>query len=336
MIQTLSKAEAIRKMNELGGEAEPFLFIVDFEMERPVVLRLEEVSPGHILYDIRGRRNCRSAPTFRRKFFFEKYPMPRPAYGRAFHLVQEELRAGNSYLVNLAFPTPIDTNLGLREIFLGSRAPYRLWVEGLFCCFSPESFVTISEEGRITTFPMKGTIDAALPDAENLLLNNEKEKAEHATIVDLLRNDLSMVAEEVRVKRYRYVEEVQTHQGGLLQSSSEISGKLGAGFREKLGDILFQLLPAGSISGAPKRKTVEVIQKAEGQKRGYYTGICGLFDGKELDSGVMIRFIEQAAEGMLFRSGGGITAGSAESEEYEEMIRKAYLPFANTPEKWTV
>lgn len=332
MIQTLDKAEAIRRMNRWGSEGEPFLFIIDFEMKRPIVLKLSEAPAESLLYDINGRRNFRQEPLFKKSAFFEKYPMPRAAYHRAFQLVMDNLKAGNSYLLNLAFPTPISTNLTLREAFFASRARYRLWLDNQFVCFSPECFVTIDENGRIASFPMKGTIDASLSEAEQQLMDNVKETAEHATIVDLIRNDLSMAAEHVAVKRYRYIERIETHQGGLLQSSSEIIGQLAGDYQGRIGDIIFQLLPAGSISGAPKRKTVEIIQVAEGQERGYYTGICGIFDGQQLDSGVMIRFIEQTAEGMVFKSGGGITARSIEEEEYAEMLRKAYLPFAFSPE----
>ena len=113
-----------------------------------------------------------------------------------------------------------------------------------------------------------------------------------------------------------------------MQSSSEVSGQLPSNFQQRLGDLLFRLLPAGSISGAPKQKTLEIIRAAEGQKRHYYTGVCGLFDGKQLDSGVMIRFIENQDGQLRFRSGGGITARSRMEEEYQEMVRKAYLPFA--------
>jgi len=99
-------------------------------------------------------------------------------------------------------------------------------------------------------------------------------------------------------------------------------------FHQHLGDLLFQLLPAGSISGAPKQKTVEVIQSAEQQDRGYYTGVCGIYDGQTVDSGVMIRFVEQTPSGLVFKSGGGITAQSRMEDEYQELLQKAYLPFA--------
>ena len=81
-----------------------------------------------------------------------------------------------------------------------------------------------------------------------------------------------------------------------------------------------------SISGAPKAKTLEIINQAEGYNRGFYTGICGWFDGENFDSAVMIRFIEQNGENLIFKSGGGITAQSELTKEYEELIQKVYVP----------
>jgi len=86
------------------------------------------------------------------------------------------------------------------------------------------------------------------------------------------------------------------------------------------------MLPAGSITGAPKKKTVEIIQKAEGYDRGYYTGIFGHFDGRDLDSAVAIRFIEKQGEELIFKSGGGITFQSDWKKEYDEMQKKVYVP----------
>lgn len=122
-----------------------------------------------------------------------------------------------------------------------------------FVCFSPESFVRI-KNGKIYSYPMKGTLDASLPNAEEVLMNDEKEAAEHATIVDLIRNDLSRVAERVRVDRYRYIDVLHTNKGDILQTSSEISGKLPSDYHKRIGDILAAMLPAGSITGAPRIK----------------------------------------------------------------------------------
>ena len=173
---------------------------------------------------------------------------------------------------------------------------------------------------------MKGTIDAALPNAAQIILNDVKEAAEHATIVDLIRNDLSMVADKVWVESYRYLDTLSTNQKTLLQVSSEVAGLMPKDWRETLGTWLFKLLPAGSISGAPKPRTLDIIQQAEGYERGYYTGITGIFDGKNLDSGVLIRFIEKKDNHLLFKSGGGITARSEVNSEYQEVIDKVYLP----------
>ena len=90
--------------------------------------------------------------------------------------------------------------------------------------------------------------------------------------------------------------------------------------------MFFELLPAGSISGAPKQKTVEIIQEAESGPRGFYTGVFGYYDGKALDSGVMIRFIEKENDTFYYRSGGGITSKSDLESEYKELIQKIYVP----------
>ena len=90
--------------------------------------------------------------------------------------------------------------------------------------------------------------------------------------------------------------------------SSEITGTLPADKEKRFGSIIKELLPAGSISGAPKEATIEAIREAEGQQRGFYTGVFGYFDGSSFDSAVMIRYIEQLPDGQyLFRSDSGIT-----------------------------
>jgi len=183
------------------------------------------------------------------------------------------------------------------------------------------------DDGKISSFPMKGTIDASMPGAEAAILNNPKETAEHNTIVDLIRNDLSMVASNVQVDRFRYAEKIVTHEKTLLQVSSEISGVLPEGYQADLGNIFRKLLPAGSISGAPKAKTLQIIREAETYSRGFYTGVFGLYNGSTLDSGVMIRFIRNDGSKLTFCSGGGITVNSDPQSEYQELIDKVYVPF---------
>ncbi len=252
-------------------------------------------------------------------------PVEQDAYMRSFRIVYANLLAGNSYLVNLTFPTSIEISITLPEIFSRSNARYRLLFGDRFVVFSPEIFVQI-ENGRISSFPMKGTIDAALPDAEKQILADPKETAEHNTIVDLIRNDLSMVTSHVSVKRFRYIEKIDTHEKSLLQVSSEISGQLDGQYMANLGNIFRKLLPAGSISGAPKKKTLQIINEAETYNRGFYTGVFGYFNGVKLDSGVMIRFIRNENGSLVFCSGGGITVNSNPEMEYKELTDKVYVP----------
>lgn len=302
-------------------------------------------------------------------------------YERSFGIVKSNIMAGNSYLTNLTNRVPVNCNLSLEEIFHRAKGKYKLLLrrkrtqaedkahlkeeaqnkahlkeenieENLtpFVCFSPETFVKI-KGGRIYSYPMKGTLDASLPNAEKLLMEDRKEAAEHATIVDLIRNDLSRVTEDVRVDKYRYVDVLHTNKGDILQTSSEISGRLPEDYPHHLGEILDAQLPAGSITGAPKDKTMQIIHEAEGYDRGFYTGIMGIYDQGELNSAVMIRFIEEetspvdfeadgeknfkANEGkkpkesreLYFKAGGGITSKSDCRREYEEVIQKIYLPF---------
>jgi len=221
----------------------------------------------------------------------------------------------------------VETNLNLRDIFRLSKASYKLRYKDLFVVFSPEPFVRISDN-RIISFPMKGTRDATEAEASAKLLSDPKELAEHHTIVDLIRNDLSMVAENVRVNRFRYLEEIKTHEKRLLQTSSEICGDLQPGWQSRLGDILFALLPAGSVTGAPKAKTVEIIRQIETYERGFFTGIFGIYQGEQVESAVMIRFIENNNGTMVFKSGGGITCFSDPLSEYREMVDKVYLSLA--------
>ena len=235
------------------------------------------------------------------------------------------LNYGDTFLLNLTAKTEVQISQSLEDTFYISKAKYKLWVKNEFLVFSPETFIQISD-GKIYSYPMKGTIDAAIPGAEEIILTNEKEKAEHVTIVDLIRNDLSMVATDVQVSRFRYVDTITTSHKNLLQVSSEIVGILPEDYLSKIGDILISLLPAGSISGAPKKKTLEIIRMAEQEKRSYYTGVMGLFDGEKLDTGVMIRFVEQSGNRFFYRSGGGITTQSDPEMEYQEMIDKVYVP----------
>jgi para-aminobenzoate synthetase component 1 len=323
----MKRDEAINTMNLLGAKRSPFFFMIDFEMKTWIVETPESAFQKGIRYDFNGVKNFSEDRLSNTVFSIRSNPPAYEHYLSAFGKVMHHLQRGNSYLVNLTFPSRLEINAGLESIFSAARAKYRLLFDEHFVVFSPESFVQIKGE-RIATFPMKGTIDASLPNAAQQLLNNQKEQAEHATIVDLLRNDLSRVASQVKVERFRYIDPIFSSGKNLLQVSSEISGQLLPDFHQHLGTLLCDLLPAGSVSGAPKDMTLKIIKEAEGSDRGFYTGIAGVFDGQTLDSCVLIRYIEKKNGALYYRSGGGITSQSIANDEFRELTDKIYVPTA--------
>ncbi len=313
-------------MNTYGTNREPFVFIIDFEAQNPEIYQLnDELCPIYWQTPYSSRLLPKEAK--KQPVLWEIFPISFEQYKKGFGTVYAALNEGNSYLLNYTQPTRIKTNLTLEQIFLQSKSKYNIYYKNQFVSFSPETFVEIID-GQIASYPMKGTIDASIKNAKEQLLNDKKEAAEHATIVDLIRNDLSIVAKKVQVKTFKYIDTLTTNNKTLLQMSSEITGQLPTDYHTKIGDIIFALLPAGSISGAPKKKTVEVIKDAEQYKRGYYTGIFGIFDGKNLYSCVLIRFIEQTDNELIYKSGGGITTKSIAKKEYDELTQKIYLPLS--------
>jgi para-aminobenzoate synthetase component 1 len=313
----------IGQMNSLGAQGQSFAFLIDFDFEKPRIFDFEDTS--QLIWQTPEMSNFSSEAVQSKPVEWTVHPVAYSQYEQAFREVQRHIHAGDTYLLNLTMPSKVDTNLSLKEIFYRSEAPFKIWFRDEFVCFSPEIFVRIND-GVISSYPMKGTIDAGIENAGQLLLNDEKEVAEHHTIVDLIRNDLSIVASDVQVDRLMYLDRLRTNRGDLLQMSSRISGKLPADYQKSIGTILVKMLPAGSICGAPKPKTVELIRKAENYERGYYTGIFGVFDGKNLDSCVLIRYLEQNGDKLVFKSGGGITFMSDCQTEYNELIRKVYVP----------
>lgn len=333
-----NRIKSINKINEFASNGVPFLLISDFEGQNVIITPLDDLQQDSLKYWINGQTNHEKLDKKLNNIQIQKHPLPFYTYKTAFDLVQKNILLGNSFLTNLTCETPIDLNISLLDIFEQSDARYKIYIQDQFVCFSPEIFVKIDESGKISSFPMKGTIDASIENAEKVILADEKEFYEHTTIVDLIRNDISKVANKVWVEKFRYIDKIQTSdKKELLQVSSMVSGLLSDNWQKSLGEIIFSLLPAGSISGAPKDKTLEIIAEAEkytyqlqfgksSYKRGFYTGICGIFDGKTFDSGVMIRFIENTGNGLVYKSGGGITARSVAENEYQEMIQKIYVP----------
>lgn len=315
-------------MNTLAKNGKDFIFIINYKADAAYIEETSAVDPHELLFAFPSLDNIPETESYRTSTVEWHTTAPeREDYEQRINLVKQREREGDSYLANLTCTIPVRTNLSLHDVFMRSKALYRCWLKEKFVCFSPEIFVRINAEGIISSFPMKGTIDATRPDAEKELMENRKEAAEHATIVDLIRNDLSIIAEQVHVKRYRYVDHLTTNKGEILQTSSEITGQLPADYRENIGTLLFRLLPAGSITGAPKPRTMEIIDEAEGYERGFYTGVMGCYSKGQLDSAVMIRFIDRDKDGLLhYKAGGGITAQSNNDDEYKEVIEKVYVP----------
>jgi len=313
----------MEKLNKLAQKREPFLFVLSYDLKEQFVQPLTELD-NDIYFKIGNQRNYPRQPR-EKSYELRKYPLNFKTYKKSLENVLEEIRSGNTYLLNLTFKTPIETNLSLKEIFTYAKAKYKLYFKGQFICFSPEKFIEI-EGNTISTYPMKGTIEASIPHAKKKILANEKEMAEHVMIVDLMRNDLGIIGTNIKVEKFRYIEKIQAGEKQLLQVSSKIQATLPHDWRNNLAQLLHKLLPAGSITGTPKKSTVNIIRNIEDYERGFYTGVFGIFDGENLYSAVMIRFIEQEKEKLYYKSGGGITIDSNAKEEYKELIDKIYLP----------
>lgn len=309
------------KLNFYGKNREPCFFVIDFDLNRHHISSLKNLDKD-ILFSIDEQKIAiknRKKPYSFKPIEFQKYK-------KAFDKLQIEIQNGNSYLTNLTFPSDLNIDYSLKEIYKYTDAKFKLYFKNQFICFSPERFIEI-KDNKIYTYPMKGTIDAKIPNAKEKILNNKKERAEHVMVVDLLRNDLSMVAKKVRVEKFRYIEKIKAGERELLQVSSKITGEFEENWQNRLGDIITTLLPAGSITGAPKKRTTQIIKEIESYKRGFFSGIFGIFDGKNIDSSVMIRFIERKNQQLIYKSGGGITIDSNIKEEYKEMCEKVYVPF---------
>lgn len=308
----------INKISKLASLGTPFLLISDFKAETLLVYTLDELLKEDIAFSFTPTAVLE--PTL-----LTKQPIDYQTYKLGFDKIIEHIKAGETYLLNYTCSTPIKCTLSLKEIYQKAHAKFKLRFKDDFVCFSPERFIKI-EGDTISTYPMKGTIDAAVANAEESILNNEKEMAEHVMVVDLLRNDLGIVAHNIKVEKFRYIDHLKTGDKELLQVSSKITGELPSSWRENFGTIINALLPAGSISGTPKKSTVKIIEEVERHKRGFFTGIFGYYDGQNFDSAVMIRFIEKQNAQLIYKSGGGITLESQAEDEYQEMIDKIYIP----------
>ena len=311
--------EVFDEMNRLGNERIPFLFAIDFDKENGMIFPLSEL-PDEISYS-----TIQHSVKYNKSYEFIKKPISFNAYKKQFDEITKAFDEGLE-VINLCCDTEIETDLSLEEIYEYADSKYRLIFKNHFVCFSPETFVKI-KDGKILTYPMKGTIDAGIENAAEIILNDPKEIEEHQKVVDLMCEDIKKVAENPKISKFRYIDEIQAKGKKILQVSSEIEAELGKDFNRQLGDIFEKLLPAASICGVPKNFSLEVINKAEKMERGFYTGVFGVFDGENLDSSVLIRFIEKRGKRLIYKSGGGVTLQSVAEKEYNEISEKVYVPF---------
>ncbi|MCF6185579.1 MAG: aminodeoxychorismate synthase component I, partial [Bacteroidales bacterium] len=234
-----NKENTVKIMNEFGKKKLPFLFIIDFDFKNSIILRANAIDESKIKYSFNSELNNK-VKKLNNKIDFKIIPPSFNEFEKAFNRVQKEIKAGNTYLLNLTFSSEIKGNFDLYDVYESAKAPYKLWLKDKFTVFSPETFIKITES-KIFSYPMKGTLDADIPDAKNIILNDRKETAEHYTIVDLIRNDLNQIAKNVKVVRFRYIDKIRTNRKNLLQLSSEISGELPADYYKNIGTILDKL-----------------------------------------------------------------------------------------------
>jgi para-aminobenzoate synthetase len=248
-------------------------------------------------------------------------------YAEAFVRVQSELRRGNSYETNLTYRTEVASGLDPLTAYCRLRranpAPYAAWIThrgSSLLSSSPERFVTVRPDGWVETRPIKGTTprhtDQAADRAAALQLTEDpKFRGENLMIVDLLRNDMSMVCEvgTVEATELMHVESYPT----VHQLVTTIRGRL----RADVSSIaaVHALFPGGSMTGAPKLRTMEIIAEVEATARGPYAGAIGwLGDDGRADLGIIIRTLVHHGDRYTLGTGGGITVRSECHAEYAE------------------
>ncbi|MDX6609384.1 MAG: para-aminobenzoate synthetase [Solirubrobacterales bacterium] len=267
---------------------------------------------------------------------------------------QAELAAGESYEVCLtdqisttAEPDPFDLYRNLRRSNPAPFAAYLKLGEVAVVSSSPERFLSVDRERRVEARPIKGTTSRSADPAEDAALKaelteDEKTYAEHLMIVDLLRNDLGIVCEvgSVAVPELMVVEDYAT----VHQLISTVEGRLPA--ERSAVECARACFPGGSMTGAPKLRTMEIIDDIEAEARGVYSGAIGYFglDGV-IDLSIVIRTIVLRPGRTTIGAGGAIVMQSDPVDEFDEILLKANAPMAaiartvtgsDSPDVWSV
>ena len=230
----------------------------------------------------------------------------------------------NEYAIE-AKADPLATFIALREISPAPYAGYFKFAETVLVSSSPEQFIEVGVDGLVSSKPIKGTRRRGETETEDReiideLANDQKERAENLMIVDLMRNDLSRVCEvdSVTVEKLFDVETYAT----VHQLVSTVQGQLAEG--QSASDVIAAAFPAGSMTGAPKIRAIEIIRELEAGRRGVYSGVAGyLGDNGSADFGMVIRSLVFEGEKITLGVGGGITIDSHPAAELAETKLKA-------------
>lgn len=252
-------------------------------------------------------------------------------YSEAVSKIKEEISNGNTYEVNYTYDFEVQyqgNDIELFEYLLQKqKTPYNFYIKNEYdtiLSFSPELFFTL-KNNHIVTKPMKGTIKRGLTQQEDkklieFLQNDIKNRAENVMIVDLLRNDLGRIAKTGSVKVTKLFE-IETHKT-LHQMTSQIEADLKD--NTTLFEIFKSIFPCGSITGAPKISTMNIIEEVEQGERDIYCGAIGMISDEETTFSVPIRILQKKSEEEHFRYrvGGAIVWDSQIQDEWEETLVK--------------
>jgi len=254
-------------------------------------------------------------------------------YKESIRKIKTALSNGDSYQINFTQPKeliitdhPLDVYLSMREMARPYRGMYLNQKDFSILSFSPEQFFR-TENRKIESFPMKGT----RPRSNDLIMDDRlagelfqsvKDRAEHLMIVDLIRNDLGKICNygSIKVDNLFAIESFET----VHQMVSRVYGKLQDSITES--DIIRALFPGGSITGAPKEKSMEIIDTLEGYQRGIYTGCLGYIQPNgDMNFNIAIRTMTVQNEEAVYPVGGGIVWDSDSLEEWQEAQQKGAI-----------
>ncbi len=296
----------------------PLVFIaISFSFSKDLLLNRESTQRGFFLVPVEETSPPSYLPYPKRLFL--SIPFLREEFKKVYRKIYQAFVEGEFYLINYSFPAFLQVvELKYKEPFFSKAGGYFPLPDRSLYSFSPEVFLEIQGD-FIHTFPIKGTLQEK--ESKELLLEDPKEHHEHTMVVDLLRNDIGRISTPGSV-------EVPTFKGlyrhkGLYQMYSHIKGKLSREFLPPRD--LIPLLPAGSISGCPKKRVVEFLEKEEPWDRGFYTGIAGVYHAQRREGyfTILIRTLEVFSWNKVFLGvGAGLTVESNPEKEYQEFLYK--------------